>query len=312
MELEVEHASTDEDGSVSLEFAALDWLARPELGVRAGLLLVPMGFVNEIHEPPFYLGTQRPEAERRIIPSTWRENGAGIFGRLGEHLAYRAYVVNGFDASGFSSAGLRGGRQKGSEARAEDLAVVTRVDVEDLVPGLLFGGAYYAGNSGQDLRFEQPGTGSVFELPATRTRIWEAHAQYRRGPLHLRGLWTEARVGDAGELSSILDDPTDASVEPVARKMVGGYAEIAYDVMPWLRPGAEQELSPFFRYEYVDTQADVPGGLARDRSQPRRLLVPGIQFKPHPNVVLKLDYRNIDTWAGDGSDEISVGFGVAY
>ena len=69
-----------------------------------------MGFVNEVHEPPFYFGTNRPFVERVILPSTWRENGAGLFGRVGERMSYRVYVVNGFDATGFSSAGLRGGR----------------------------------------------------------------------------------------------------------------------------------------------------------------------------------------------------------
>ena len=75
-EVEFEHGSTAENGSVSVEFAYLDWRFRGlkgSTGMRAGLVLVPMGFINELHEPPTYLGTLRPETERRIIPTTWRE-----------------------------------------------------------------------------------------------------------------------------------------------------------------------------------------------------------------------------------------------
>ena len=140
---------------MSVEFAALDYLYHPALNFRAGLVLVPMGFVNEVHEPPFFLGTQRPTPERAIIPSTWRENGVGIYGELGEgRLQYRAYAVNGFDASGFTSSGLRGGRQKGSRAKANDLGFVGRVDFEPLA-GWLVGGSYYRGDSGQDQDFTQ-------------------------------------------------------------------------------------------------------------------------------------------------------------
>jgi hypothetical protein len=308
-EIEFEHASTGEDGSVSVEFATLDYLYRPELNFRAGLLLLPMGFLNEVHEPPFYYGTQRPEPERRIIPTTWRENGAGIFGTLlQERVQYRMYLVNGFDASGFSSSGLRGGRQKGSEARAEDLGLVARLEF-DPAPGLRVGGSYYQGSSGQDQRFTQPVSGMTVKLPGVSTRIWEVHGEVQRGPLHLRALYTEAHLGDAGDLSRALEL---ASNRPVAERMFGGYGEIAYDLMQLLSPGSEKELSPFFRFEYLDTQAEIPTGFTRDRRQPRRLYIPGIQYRPHPNVVIKLDYRNIDTWGAGSADEVSVGFGVAY
>lgn len=297
-EIEFEHATTSgigDDGSVSVEFASLEYLHSPELSFRGGLLLVPMGFVNEIHEPPFFYGNSRPEAEQKIIPSTWRENGFGVFGNLGERLSYRAYVMNGLDATQFSASGLRSGRQKGERARADDLAFVGRVDF-DPCPGCRIGGSYYAGNSGQD----QSGVPDVF------TRIWELHGQLERGPLHLRALYTEAHLDDALDLSGFLGGT------PIASRMVGGYGEIAYDVSEHIWPGSERTLAPFFRWEYLDTQHDLPSGMARDRGQPRRLFVPGIQFKPIPNVVLKLDYRNIDSWSGNAADELRLGMGLVF
>src|SRR5919107_2987879 len=118
-ELEFEHGSTEDGGSVFIEFAYLEYRLSPRLGLRAGLLLPPMGFVNEVHEPPAFLGARRPETERQIIPSTWRESGVGVFGGAGP-FSYRAYLVNGFNAAGFSADGIRGGRQNGAEADAEN------------------------------------------------------------------------------------------------------------------------------------------------------------------------------------------------
>ena len=154
-EIEFEHATTDDtvssgSGEVSVEFATLDFLLSDWANIRAGLVLLPMGFLNELHEPPFFFGVNRTEVERRIIPTTWRENGVGIFGTaLAETLSYRAYVVNGFNARGYSPAGLRGGRQDGNRALAEDLAFVARVDWNP-IPELVLGGSFYNGDAGQN------------------------------------------------------------------------------------------------------------------------------------------------------------------
>jgi hypothetical protein len=307
-EIEFEHATTGgaNPGSVSVEFAALDYLMRDELALRGGLLLVPMGFLNEIHEPPFFYGVSRPEVESVIIPSTWRENGVGIFGRIGESLEYRLYTVNGLRASGFTSAGLRGGRQNGNRVAADDLAAVARVDLTPM-PGLLVGGAFYRGNSGQDQT--GPAVAGSIDLPSAATTIWELHGQYQAGGLHLRALFAQAEVGSAGRLSQALGLATGT---PVAERMLGGYGEVAYDILPLVIPGTELAFEPFVRFEYVDTQHDVPTGFTQDGANRRRIWVPGVSFRPHPNVVLKLDYRNIDPLSGEAADELNLGFGVAF
>jgi opacity protein-like surface antigen len=306
-EIEFEHATTEptvssDGGSVSVEFAALDFFWKDWMNARTGLLLLPMGYLNEVHEPPFYYGVRRPETERRILPSTWRENGVGVFGRIGEDLAYRSYVVTGFNAAGFSDAGIRGGRQNGDEALAEDLAWVTRLDWTPL-DGLELGGSFYTGRSGQD------GDGPNGSLPGARLNMGELHAQYRRGPLHTRALFALSHLGNAGRLNRVLDRPQDA---PIAERMFGGYVELAYDVWDLLFPGRDWELAPFFRVEYVDTQDEVPGGFSANREQAFWLYTPGLQFKPHPNVVLKMEYRNFQARAGELADEVSLGMGFAF
>ncbi|HJS46809.1 MAG TPA: hypothetical protein VJ773_02360, partial [Gemmatimonadales bacterium] len=174
-EVEFEHASTGGEGEVSVEFAYLDYRLSPAFGFRGGLLLAPMGFVNELHEPPIFLGTTRPETERQVIPSTWRENGLGAFGTLGD-FSWRAYLMAGFDATGYSASGIRGGRQSGSRSLAEDWGVVGRVDWTG-VPGLQLGGSAYAGDAGQGATLPSDPTVVV----DARTTILEGHAEYRRG-----------------------------------------------------------------------------------------------------------------------------------
>ena len=150
-EIEIEHVN-----EIFLEFAYLDYRFSDAVGARAGLLLAPMGFLNELHEPPVFLGTTRPLTENQIIPSTWRENGVGAFGGAGP-VAYRVYLLSSFDgvgggasrAGGFGASGLRGGRQKGSRGLSEDMALVGRLDYVGF-PGLIVGASAFTGETAQD------------------------------------------------------------------------------------------------------------------------------------------------------------------
>ena len=82
-ELEVEHAfveGLEDAGEVELEQAYIDVLLKPALNFRAGMLLVPVGIINERHEPPVFHGVERPFVDTVIVPTTWFEAGAGVHG----------------------------------------------------------------------------------------------------------------------------------------------------------------------------------------------------------------------------------------
>jgi hypothetical protein len=315
-EIEFEHATTSSingrEGSASVESATLDFLLGQRFNLRGGLLLVPMGFVNEIHEPPFFYGVQRPEPERLILPSTWREGGAGVFGSFAEdRVSYRAYVMNSLNGRDFDPNGLRAARQKGNRANAEDLALVARLDFQPL-HGLLVGGSVFLGDTGQNLDVTDQATGASLSLPDAFTTIWELHAQYRYRGLHTRALWTQAHVDDAAELTGVLRASGDLASGAVAERMVGGYGEVAYDVMSWLDPDRGWKLEPFYRFEYYDTQNDMPTGFRADRRKEVAVHVGGLQFRPHPQVVIKLDYRNFDPKEGSKADEVQLGLGWVF
>jgi hypothetical protein len=297
-EIEYEHASTGEEGEVSVEFAYLDFLFRPSLNVRTGLVLVPVGFLNEIHEPPTFLGARRPLVERVVLPATWRELGAGVWGTAGP-LTYRGYLTTSLDASGFTASdGIRGGRQDGSEALAEDLALSGRLDYTG-TPGLIAGVSFFTGDTGQGADV----LGSTLDAGVTTL---DAHVDWRWRALQVRGLWAQVTVDDADEVATLTG-------ETVGEQIDGAYVEAGYDVLAHTR-FSRQQLIPFARWERFDTQAEVPDALAPTVTgeNDRELLTVGLVYLPIPQVAVKADFQNLDNDADTGLDQFNIGVGFAF
>jgi hypothetical protein len=309
-EIEIEHAKAGEEstGEVALEFAYLDYLAHPAVNLRFGLLLVPMGFINEIHEPPFFHGVLRPSVERVIIPTTWRELGLGIFGEPLPGLSYKLYAVAGLNAKSFGPQGWRAGRQEGSEILSENFGVAARVDYKhgDLVH---LGGSVFYGRADQN-QF-QPGID-------VRTFLAEGHLQVRYRGLEFRALGAYGTLAQARELTLALLPDAAAGAAPeerlVASAIYGWYLELAYDFWPLLSR-KNLYFAPYFRYERYNTQHRTPGvgGRAPDETLDASVLEGGITFKPHPQVVVKLTYRDSYNEAGSKvADSLLLGAGFIY
>jgi len=294
-EIEIEHAN-----EVGVEFAYIEYLAHPAASFRGGMLLVPMGLTNEFHEPTVFLSAARPETEQRLLPSTWRENGAGIVGS-GGRVSYRAYVVNGLDASGFDASGLRGGRQKGSAAEASDPAFVARVDVE-ATPGVFVGGSIYHGDSSQG-QF----TDSLGDPFSVGTTIGEVHGQAAIRGLDVRGLWARTSLANAGLLNQALGL---AGADGVGSAIEGGYIQVGYDVLS--QTMREMSVTPFYRFEMLDTQAGVAPGSTKDPARDRTFHTFGASFAPIPNVVVKADYQWIRNEAATGVDQFNFALGYNF
>lgn len=310
-EIEFEHASTSSTesssgGSVSVEFAYLDFFLRDYANARAGLVLVPMGFINEWHEPVFFYSVNRPEVERQIIPTTWRELGVGLFGEPIPSLNYRMFAITSLNAKGIRPQGFRSARQSGNRALAEDVAFVARIDYSP-TPSLLLGSSVFTGDTGQDQTVDD------VDIPTTSTTIWEVHGQYRAWGLQARALFTMANLGDARSLTLALrqieEIPEDATI---AGRMIGTYFELGYDVLPLLLPDTEMSLAPFARYSYLNTQDETPPGLGSDQNLQQQIWTVGVDYWPIQNVVLKLDYRTFNVVSGTKPDEINLGLGFVF
>ncbi|MFQ5537823.1 MAG: porin [Gemmatimonadota bacterium] len=292
-EIEIEHAD-----EIGLEFAYVDYKLTENVGARGGILLIPMGLINELHEPLLFLGTERPVTETRILPTTWRENGVGLFGN-GERFAWRAYVVNSFDAAGFSGASLRGGRQKGSKARADDLALTGRFDWVG-TPGLTLGASAFWGRTGQ-------GRTLAGETVAGEVLVWDAHLDYKRDGIELRGLVAGARLSDP---TAVNDLNGLSGADGVGKDMLGWYIQAGYDVLR--RTQREDQLLPYVRYEEVNTQRSVAPGFAADPANDLSVLSLGLAWKPVSEIVVKAGYQIHGNGANTGVNQWNVQLGWLF
>lgn len=305
-EVEVEVDTTSGEGKgelsgeVKLEFGYLDWMRGRALGLRAGLLLVPVGLLNEQHEPPVYFGTRRPELERNVLPATWSAIGAGIHGEHASGLAWRLYVVEGLDASRFSApSAVRGGRQSGSQSLATHASLTGRLDWQ--VAGALVGGSFFTGNAWQ--RAQPGGT----NLSPTVTLL-DAHATWQGAGLVARAVVVSGTLSDAGPLSDALG-LTGAS--RLGKRFGGFRVEAGYDLLPWISPGTRYALSPYARFERYDTQDEVPGG-AENPANERTTITAGLEFRPHPNVAVKADRESRRNQAETETSSWNVALGYLF
>ena len=295
-EIEVEHAK-----EIFVEFAYVDYQATENFGLRGGMLLVPMGLVNEFHEPTVFLGAERPVTENRIIPSTWRENGGGVYGAF-EQVSFRAYFLNGFNGSAFSSGGLRGGRQKGGKAKATSMAFTGRLDVTP-TPGVFFGASFYTGDSGQG---EIVVDGTEYGVGTT---IFDVHGQAQVRGIDLRGLFARASLSDAAMLNRALGKSGGGGV---GEGLQGGYIQFGYDLLSQVPRAGGVGLTPYVRYEQVDTQHRMPTGFERSLSTDNTYFTFGIELKPIPGVVLKVDHAWVSNDADSGVNQFNVNLGYAF
>ena len=299
-ELELEHAlveGLEEKGELELEQAYVDFLLSRSFNVRAGMMLMPIGIINERHEPPVFYGVERPFNDTVIIPTTWFEVGAGVHGEVGRGWRYRAFVVAPLDAAEFSAEeGIREGRQKGSEANIGRPAVTGRLEYV-AVRGLTLGVSGWSGKSGFQFRPE-------FDVPVS---VAEFDGRYSRQRLELRGQFSQVWIDNAGRLNDAL--AISVGVNPnIASALRGFYGEAGYRAFSHPSLG---EIGAFVRYEDFDTQFRMPTGYVGLPEFDRDAWVVGATYWPDPDVAVKFDYsivRNRSTVIQE-PNSLNVGLG---
>ena len=298
-ELELEHAfveGLEEGGELELEQAYVDFLLSPAVNLRAGMLLMPVGIINERHEPPVFNGVERPFVDTVIVPTTWFDVGAGAHGTIGNGFRYRAYVVAPLNSLEFTAEeGIRGGRQKGSKANVRNVAYTGRLEYLGL-RGLTIGASFWTGDSS-------------FETPRldTSVTVGELDARFRRDRLELRGQFAHVTIGDAERLNDSLGRLVGVSPN-IAKALRGFYGEAAYRV--WNR-GAPRDLVAFLRYENFDTQFRMPDGLLPLKEFDRDAWVVGVTHYADPDVAIKADYVYLRNQSGlfPNRHHVNVGLG---
>jgi len=316
LEYELENAITCAScrGLSELEQAYVEWQAVDAIGVRAGLVLTPMGIQQRIHEPTLYNGVNRPLVELAVIPSTWRELAVGVYGSLAGRVRYELYATSAPSPEKLNREGFIDGRAFGSFARFNGPAVEGRVEGEPM-RGLTVGASFYGGDMGPNTQtYDENGKRVAVSLPLLS---YELDAQFNWRGVRAKGLWVQFFMPNTGALlgaykadgSPFFSDPAATGVPP--RRMQGGYLELSYDVLRFFDAGGMQ-LYPFARVEVVDTQALVPTGYVPDPRFHLTDWVFGVSFLPHRAVVVKADVTTRNRLQGDDEVLLNLGVGVVF
>jgi len=275
-ELEVEHSISGDDqpGEVELEQAYIDFLINDQFNVRGGLFLLPVGIINETHEPPTFYGVERNPVEKNIIPATWWEGGFGGYGQIIPGLAYDLYLHSGLETSGPDYM-IRSGRQKVAKASADNLAATTRI-IWNAIPGLELAASY---------QYQDDITQGNDDT-AGRADMFETHAIVNKGAFTLKALYAMWSLDGSGPKASGADE------------QIGYYVEPSYKLT--------SSVGLFARFNQWDNQA------GSDSDSEKTQWDMGINYWPHPNVVVKADYQIQDNENDLNQDGFNLGIGYSF
>lgn len=282
-ELEVEHAvsSAGDRGEVAIEQAFIEHEIRPNLALRAGLFLMPVGLLNENHEPTAFYGVERNFVETAIIPSTWREGGIQLISNFDNGMTLQGGLTTSFDLTKWDATSTEGREsplgsihQELSLAKAHDVAVFGSANWRG-IPGLLLGGSVFAGNASQALATSK-----------SRITLWDLHARWTPGRWDLSTVYTRGSISNTAGLNT----PLIGNDTLVPKTFDGFYLQAAYKL--W--SDGDYALSPFVRWEHFNTAksyADIGAGLTPDAARAEKVVTVGANFKLSQSVVLKADYQ---------------------
>ena len=279
-EFELEHslAGDGKPGEVELEQAYVEYGLSDNTYARTGLFLLPIGMINETHEPPTFYGVERNDVENIIIPTTWWEAGAGARGNLANGLSWDASLHSGLamPTEGGSAFRVRSGRQKVAEAIASDPAATFRLRYTGM-PGLELAASYQYQSDPSQVAGDGLDSGQLFS----------AHAIYQRDRFGLRALYGQWNFDGAAVEAADADKQSGWFVEPSFR--------------------LTDKWGFYARYEDLDA--------ARDQDKFTQSQV-GFNFWPTDGVVLKMDLRRRDfslpELSASDFDAIDLGFGYNF
>ena len=303
-EFEWEHAVTSatDRGEAAIEQAYIEHQLNDKLAVRAGLFLIPMGLLNEYHEPDAFFGVERNFVETAIIPSTWREGGVMLVGTTDTGLTWKAGLSTGFDLGKWDSKSadgkespLRSIHQELQLAKAKNLSVFGALDWRGY-PGLLVGGGVFTG---------QAGHGALAGGANPRVTVWDLHARWTPGKWDLAAVYALGSISD----TSTLNIPLAADATPIPSKFDGAYVQAAYKL--WSQ--GDYQLKPFVRVERFNTAkayGAFPVGLGRAADAYERVSTVGANFHVSQNVVVKADYQVFSV--NSANNRVNLGLGWSF
>ena len=313
-EIEFEHVK-----EVYVEQAFMQYKLSPWLNFRAGLMLIPVGLINEYHEPTVFHGVERPLIDKYIVPSTWREIGLGFNGTfIDASLNYQLYLVNGFngyngEAKLNGKNGLRKGRQKGAESYISSPSVTAKLNYFGF-SNLKFGLSAYVGRT-QSTLFDgiNRNDEAIIALADSSTvgiRLVGFDARYQKNGLQLKGQFYYAAITNSGAYNMFTAQ--DGVYNDLGSALMGNYIEAAYDVFS-TKNSIKQALIPFIRYSYLNTHFDTSGAIDKNAGFEKQIVTCGISYFPSKGVVLKSDVQFVKATNQDNFEStFNAGVGIMF
>lgn len=308
-ELEVEHGN-----EFYVEQAYVNYRLNNALQFRGGVMLIPMGIINEFHEPTLFNGVERPSLSNVLVPTTWREIGLGLHGRIdAASLHYQAYVFTGFD--GYNNGqklngknGFRSGRQKALNSYITSPNLSLKLDYYG-VRNLNIGLAGYFGKSQSMLMNKLDKSSEAAKQQADSSVVNIAmlgfDAKYKLQGLELRGEYIHSFISNTKEYNQVLGKKND-----LGSQMNGFYLEAGYDLLHSKFNGSKR-LVPFVRYENYDTHHRTEG-ITRNKSYHVQEWIAGVGFQPVNGVVFKVDYQYKKNRSASSKAENWINMGVGF
>ncbi len=281
----------EKGGEVKIEQAHINFQIKPYFNIKAGRMKVYFGLHQTLDTPTRYFTTHRQEMENEILPLGWYENGVEVYGTFAKKFNYHFYVVNGLDASGFSSKGwIKGGYQQKFElVTAESFAFVGRLDYKfGKHKDTFIGIAAYVNDAGAN----RPKNDMKQSAYVT---LMESHISYNEKNLRFNAIGLFGNLENSNIVSqknANLSNNLGAKRTPVGKNAIGVSAEIGYNILPMINPNSKQMLYPFARYDYYDTMAEVEGNVIDNPRWERTTITAGFNWFIHPQIVLKAHYSD--------------------
>ena len=291
-EIEFEYAK-----ELWIEQAFLQHKISKYINLRAGLMLVPMGIINEYHEPVTFNGVERPVIDNRISLSTWREIGAGFSGNvLPVSLKYQLYLMNGlngYDTKGIfnGAVGLREGRQKGSKAYIHSPSFSGKIEYYG-IKSLNIGISGYSGKS-QSKLFNKLHDDSIQMTARADSSVigismLGVDARYQLNALELRGQFYVNSFSNTLQYNKFT--AVKGKNNDLGNSMIGYYVEAGYNIFRHIKE-TSQQLVPFVRYEYYNTHNSVDAETTQNKAYDNQIITTGITYKLNRNAVIKADLQ---------------------
>ena len=305
-------SEVERGGEVELEQFWIEKSFVPQFNVRMGHIIVPVGGLNNAHEPLNFFTVYRPEGEYTILPSTWHDTGISIWGQAG-NWRYEAMLVAGLDAFMFNRDNfIHYGTKSPYEFKvANTYGFAARVDNSSIRNLRLSVSAYY----GHSMHNSYPNDlwNTRYADVKGRTLITAFDFLYKGKNLIVRGNADYGYVGDASTISTIKRNlsSNEAPYEknPVAQNAVAAGMEAGYDILH-LMSRKDSKLYLFGRYEYYDSYIPAAGEQEYGYTGKHRIAL-GLNYLPIPQIAIKAEYSH-RFLQSQYNNEPSISLGIVY